>query len=226
MVIVAAVLFWSNSAARQGIQSGTPKPIPFSQDIAAFKQADKVSPPSKGQILFIGSSSFTRWTDVGSYFPDRKILNRAFGGSSLPDVIRFVDDVVTPYAPKQVVIYCGENDFAGNPKLASYVVLNRFKHLFRAIRHRFPEVPIAYIAMKPSPSRWYMRAKFVAANQWISAYLRQQRGTAFIDVWNAMLDEHGRPKPSIFVGDQLHMNASGYKIWQPIFDSMLVKSSP
>ncbi len=223
MFAVAVFALWSHIGFVQRIPSDTPAPVPFAQDVTAFRQADKQNPPAKGQILLIGSSSFTRWTDVASYFPDRKILNRAFGGSSLPDVIRFVDDVVTPYSPKQVVIYCGENDFAGNPKLAAYVVANRFKHLFYEIRRRFPEVPIAYVCMKPSPSRWYMRAKFVAGNHWISEFLSSQKKAAFIDVWSSMLDERGRPKASIFVGDQLHMNASGYKIWQPIIERVLAK---
>ena len=35
-----------------------------------------------------------------------------FGGSTLVDVIRYSYHVILPYHPKQVVIYCGENDLA------------------------------------------------------------------------------------------------------------------
>jgi lysophospholipase L1-like esterase len=36
----------------------------------------------------------------------------------------------------------------------------------------------------------------------------------FVDVWTPMLDENGEPKKDIFLGDRLHMNAEGYKIWR------------
>lgn len=193
----------------------------FAREIQAFRELDEKNPPLPGQILFIGSSSFTRWTDVPTYFPTHKILNRAFGGSSLPDLIRYVGNVVLPYKPKQVVIYCGENDFAGDPKLPAYKVLDRFETLFRLIRSKLPSATIDYVSMKPSPSRWYLRSKFIAANGWISDFLKMQPNTGFIDVWSAMLDENGRPKAGIYVSDQLHINASGYRIWRPIIEPFL-----
>ena len=79
---------------------------PFYKEIQAFKQKDSISFPAKGQILLVGSSSFTKWTDAQSYFPEHPLINRGFGGSSLPDMIRYVNDVVIAYAPKQIIIYC------------------------------------------------------------------------------------------------------------------------
>src|SRR5471030_48169 len=111
MFLATVAILWFRAQAGAAIQTAPPKELPFAKDVAAFKERDKENPPEKGQILFIGSSSFTRWTDVGKYFPGHKILNRAFGGSSLSDVINFANDIVPPYEPKQVVIYCGENDF-------------------------------------------------------------------------------------------------------------------
>lgn len=219
VVCLACWIPFTRQSIGHGVQT---TPLPFAQEIAAFKEADKRNPPAVGQILFVGSSSFTKWVDVASYFPGRRILNRAFGGSSLPDVIRYANDVIFPYQPKQIVIYCGENDFAGAPNLPAYVVLNRFKTLYQRIREKLPSVPIAYISMKPSPSRWHMRSKFVAANRWIAEFLSKEPSSAYIDVWNAMLDDRGRPKSNIFLSDQLHMNNLGYQIWQPIIEPFLV----
>src|ERR1700688_1161761 len=87
---------------------------PFAGEIQEFKNQDKSNPPPANGILFVGSSSFKKWTDVSSYFPGYTIINRGFGGSSLPDVIRYADDIIIPYHPKQVVVYCGDNDFASN----------------------------------------------------------------------------------------------------------------
>src|SRR5215813_8439521 len=87
---------------------------PFWDDIQAFKKEDSAHFPGTGKILFVGSSSFARWKDVQKDFPAYPIINRGFGGSSLTDVIRYKDDVIFKYKPKQIVIYCGENDLAGN----------------------------------------------------------------------------------------------------------------
>ncbi len=81
---------------------------PFEKDIEDFKSRDKENPPEKGQILFIGSSSFTLWKDVQDYFPGKKILNRGFGGSSLTHLIEYANDIIFPYEPSQIVILIAE----------------------------------------------------------------------------------------------------------------------
>jgi lysophospholipase L1-like esterase len=199
--------------------------VPFAKDIASFAASDLKNPPQKGQILFIGSSSFTRWTDVATYFPKHKILNRAFGGSTLADVIRYQNQIIYPYQPCQIVIYCGENDIAGDSKLSAFDVYNRFRTLYSDIRRHLPTIPVAYVAAKPSPSRWSMRAKYISLNGWIREQSMTDKSLTFIDVWEAMLDKDRRPIADIFVEDNLHMNATGYKIWAPIIEPVLVKQN-
>ena len=77
----------------------------FWDEIEAFRKSDSVSFPPKNAILFVGSSSFRMWEDVQKDFPGSVIINRGFGGSSLPDVIRYQKDIIFPYAPKQIIIY-------------------------------------------------------------------------------------------------------------------------
>jgi lysophospholipase L1-like esterase len=70
---------------------------------------------------------------VNDYFPGKTIINRGFGGSRLLDLNNYADDLLTPYNPRQIVIYCGENDIAtDNPTPAE--VLERFKIFFEKIR--------------------------------------------------------------------------------------------
>src|ERR1700744_1074224 len=128
----------------------------FKADIQHFKTQDSLNPPAQHSILFEGSSSFTKWRDVQDYFPDYPIINRGFGGSTLPDVIHYESDIIFPYDPKQIVIYCGENDIAASDTVTGEMVYERFKTLFTDIRNQFPKCPIIYISMKPSPLRWKM----------------------------------------------------------------------
>jgi len=196
---------------------------PFINEIKAFKKADSVLMPPSGAILFAGSSSFRLWKTIREDFPDYTIINRGFGGSSLPDVIRYTEEILFPYNPKQVVIYCGENDFAADPKLSSDSVVERFKTLFKIIRKRFVTTHIAYVSMKPSPSRWKMKEQMISANEGIRRYLRSQRRTNYIDVWTPMLAENGEPIKDLFLKDSLHMNAKGYAIWKKAIEPVLLK---
>lgn len=187
---------------------------PFYNDIRKFKQQDSLNFPAKKSILFIGSSSFTMWKDVQDYFPGYAIINRGFGGSTLPDLIRYVDDIVVTYKPKQIVIYCGENDIASSDTITAETVAQRFVTLFEAIRKVYPKVTIDFISMKPSPSRERFLPKLQAANQQVKDYIATQKNAAYIDIYPYMMHENGSPRKALFIEDMLHMNKHGYAIWQ------------
>ena len=197
--------------------------LPFYNEMQNFKKQDSIQPPPQHAILFVGSSSFNFWKDVQQYFPSHTIINRGFGGSSLPDVIRYVNDIIFPYHPKQIVIYCGENDLAGSDTVTAQTVLARFKELFEIIRHKMQGENIAYVSIKPSPSRASLMPKMVEANKLIKDFLSKYSGTAFINVYPLMLNANGAPMKEIFIDDNLHMNAKGYAIWQEAIEPYLVK---
>lgn len=196
---------------------------PYWNDIQAFKKQDSSQFPAPGQILFIGSSSFTIWKDAGNYFPGYKILNRAFGGSTLEDLIRYRYEVIYPYQPKQIVMYCGENDFANNDTVTVPTVVQRFKILYHFIRAKYPRVSFVYVSMKPSPSRKQLMQKFEEANRLIEKFLGTAKNNRFIDAFHKMLKPDGTPMTDIFLDDNLHMNAKGYAIWKTLLQPVLKK---
>ena len=204
-IIFVVVLFLSiNSFAQK---------VPFYNDIQAFKKEDSLKTPTKNPVLFIGSSSFTKWTSLQQDFPAIPVLNRAFGGSTLLDVIRFEEEVVFKYQPRKIVIYCGENDLASSETITPTEVFNRFKILYEDIRKQQPKVPIVYVSIKPSISRWKMKDKQIESNKLIEDFINKNRNIAFVNIWDQMLDENGNPKKDIFSSDNLHMNEKGYEIW-------------
>jgi lysophospholipase L1-like esterase len=140
----------------------------------------------------------------------------------LLDEIRYVDDIVFPYQPKQIIIYCGENDLASSDTVTALMVVDRFKKLFQMIRNK-TEAPIAYVSMKPSPSRRHLFPKMREGNQLIKDFITTQKNAAFIDVHQPMLNETGEPIPEIFLDDSLHMNAKGYAIWKKEIEPHLIK---
>jgi lysophospholipase L1-like esterase len=185
---------------------------PFSDEIKVFKQQDSIQEPKDGMILFIGSSSFRLWKTAKEDFNNETILNRAFGGATLLDVINYQEEVALKYKPKKIFIYCGENDVASSEQVDGKEVLKRFKTLYKSLRNQFPETPIAFVSLKPCPSRWEMRDRMIASNKLISNYLSGKKNAVFISIWDEML-ENGVPKKDIFIEDNLHMNKDGYAIW-------------
>ena len=196
---------------------------PFIHDVNKFIEQDRLNPPPQNAILFIGSSSFTMWYDLQEQFTDYVIINRAIGGSTLEDQIRYVNDIVFPHSPKQIVIYCGENDFASSDTITVDIVTLRFITLFNLITERLPNVMVAYVSMKPSPSRWHLANKFMAGNNNIKAFLESKPNTSYINIWEPMLNKMGVPEKSIFLEDMLHMNKNGYEIWKKEIQPHLLK---
>jgi lysophospholipase L1-like esterase len=200
--------------------------LPFYKEIRSFKKQDSIGLPPTNAILFVGSSSFAKWTDVQNYFPNHTIINRGFGGSSLPDVIRYANETIFKYKPKQILIYCGENDLASSDTVTAQMVFQQFKQLFTIIRKNDLAVSVAFVSIKPSPSRRHLWPTMEAANQLIKNYLTTKKKTAFIDVYHPMFNKEGTVMTDIFIEDNLHMNAKGYAIWQKIIDPYLLTKSP
>lgn len=196
---------------------------PFKEEIEQFKKSDSIVMPPNGQIVFAGSSSFTKWKDVAMYFPGYPIINRGFGGATLLDLIYFVDDAIIQYKPKQVFIYCGENDMADVDTVSPSTVLERFKLLHTILIKKLPETEIVFISIKPSIARWHLETKFIEANKIIEKYIATQKNIQFLDVHTFMLDQHKEVLKDIFIADKLHMNAKGYQIWQKRFVPLLMR---
>jgi lysophospholipase L1-like esterase len=213
------LLLWVIMVSRVFAQGSPP---PFQKDVDAFVVQDRRQAPPANPVLLIGSSSFTFWKDVQQAFPGFPILNRGFGGSSLTDLIHFAPEIIFAYTPRQIIIYCGENDLAATPPAGPKLVLQRFRKLFNMIRNRWPEMPIVYISIKPSPSRWQLEPEFVEANRRISAFLHNKKNAIFLDVHTAMLDSRGETRPELYINDRLHMNAQGYAIWRNLLGPLLV----
>lgn len=202
----------------------TTSTIPFQEEINVFIKKDSIAMPADNSILFVGSSSFNYWKDISDYFPGYPIINRGFGGSSLTDIIHFNQETILKYKPKQIYIYCGENDIAASDTITPAIVFERFKTLYTIIKtHLGKNIPVMYVSIKPSVARWSMEEKFVAANSLIRNFINKQKNTQFLDVHSAMLDSNGMVYKDIFIADKLHMNAKGYAIWQKIIAPTLVK---
>lgn len=187
--------------------------LAFNDEIQAFKKADRKHFPPRDAILFVGSSSIRKWDDISSYFPGFVVIQRGFGGSGLNDAVRYANDIIIPYHPKQIIIYSGENDIAAGNVTATDV-LQRFMKLFKLIRGELPDASVVFISIKPSPSRQQLMPVMEESNIMIRQFLSAYSKTAYVDVYHLMLDREGNPRKELFLSDDLHMNRDGYIIWR------------
>lgn len=205
-----------------GFAQETPPAPPFWGDVQAIKYYDRMYEPPANPILFTGSSSIRKWNDLERTFARYVVMNRGIGGAVTNDITRYLDDIVFPYHPRQIVLYVGENDLP-QPQTTADSVLERTKVLIAGIRQKLPTVPILYVSMKPSPSRDQFREKCKQANALIKEYISHEKNITYIDIFSPMLDAAGKSRPELFVGDMLHMNAKGYAIWRAAIAPHLLK---
>ena len=188
--------------------------------IAGFEKADESHRVKPGKyIVFTGSSSIVGWKSLATDFPRKKILNRAFGGSQTFEVAHFADRIITPYKPKQVVIYSGDNDLAAGK--SPETVLADFKTLFNKIREKDQKVLVTFISIKPSPSRKQFMPAIVKANALVKEFLKSQKRTSYADIYYPMLTPNGNPRSELFQPDSLHMVQAGYDLWRSVLKPYL-----
>ena len=190
-------------------------------EIQAFLEQDRLNPPGKGDILFTGSSSIRLWKGVETNFPGFKVFARGFGGSHLSDLVHQAPRIVVPYAPARILVYEGDNDIASGKTPAR--VLEDFKDFVRLVHSKLPDSRISYICIKPSKARWHLKEPIQETNRMIREFCQNQPRLGFIDVWKPMLDDTGGFREELFVADGLHLNASGYSIWQRVIGDHLAK---
>lgn len=185
----------------------------WEQDMRRFEAADAQSPPPRGAVLFIGSSSIRYWDTLAQDFPGVPVINRGFGGSELRDSTWYADRIIVPYAPRQILIYAGDNDLhAGR---SPRQLRDDFRAFVQRVRRDLPNVRIAYISTKPSPSRAQLLPAQREANALVKAEA-ERLGADYIDIFTPMLDASGQPNEALFIEDRLHMNRAGYEIWQRV----------
>ncbi len=197
-ILLALLLFVSTSVLAQN---------PFEKEILAYEKQDSLSMPAKGQILFIGSSSFRLWK---SFEADMKGLpasfNRGFGGSTLADALYYFDRMVVKYQPKWIMMYEGDNDLAKG-KLPQQIAAE-YDEFKARLKKQVPGSKLVFVAARPSLARVALVEKQKELNALIKA-----KGDYFIDMHSPFYLADGSLMMDIFVADKLHLNEKGYAIF-------------
>ena len=198
------------------IQAFGQQGFPFDNEIRAFKHQDSLNFHEPNGILFIGSSSIRKWTDLEQRFAGIPIIRRGIGGCEIWQIVDYYTPyILFPYHPRKIFIYAGENDIAAGR--TSKFVADEFEKLCVMIRQKLPDADIYYMSIKPSPSRIRFFSEVDDANYLIKNYLKNKTKEHYLDM-ATVIYEPGTTVPdgSLFQSDYLHLNSKGYDKWQKV----------
>jgi lysophospholipase L1-like esterase len=183
----------------------------FEKEIRNYEKQDSISMPAKGQILFIGSSSFRIWKTFATDLAGIAAINRGFGGSTMTDALYYFDRMVVKYEPSTVVVYEGDNDLNKGKSLED--LAKEYKNFSNRLKKALPKTKLVYLAVRPSLSRIAIVDKQKQFNSWLADYCKSQKGRFFLDMHSPFYLPDGTVMPDIFVADRLHLNEKGYLIF-------------
>lgn len=209
---------WSAEAAPKKHQAGKAAnvakgPARWEDAIKKFEAADAATPPAKGAVLLVGGSNARRWTDVGDYFPQHRVINRGFGGAHLTDVLHFADRIVLPYAPRTILVNAGGNDLAAGKSPEQ--IRDAAKAFVAKIRATWPETRICFLAVPPvlrAAGAPESLAVIRALNGRLAEVASAEKKVEFVDLFAAFLDDRAQPRAELFVADGTHFSPAGYAI--------------
>ncbi|CAM4266904.1 Lysophospholipase L1 [Pedobacter westerhofensis] len=173
------------------------------------------------EIIFYGSSTMRMWDSLPVDFPNIRIANLGFGGSTLAACVWFFSRLMVDYKPEAIYLYAGDNDLSDGRHPEELLIF--FQQMAVHVANRFGDLPCYFISLKPSPSRWHMAEQFRYANNLIeSEIIKTNKNWTFIDVFKKMLDKSGQPIPDLYLEDGLHLSEKGYALWKEIVNPYLI----
>ncbi len=182
----------------------------WENEIAAMEAADKLQPPPKGEILFIGSSTIRMWKSLATDFPQHRVINRGFGGSQIVDATYFAPRLVFPFEPRVIFLRSGTNDI--NAGKSPEQVFADYKNFVATVHAKLPNTQIIYLGLCPTIARIKQVAKGNLLNGYIKEFAATHPLLKYVDCADLSVGADGQPRADLFVTDGLHFNAAGYQL--------------
>jgi lysophospholipase L1-like esterase len=198
-------------------------PAKFEKDIQKFEAADAQDMPPQNAVLCVGSSSIRMWhRDLARDLDPLTVIGRGFGGSNTNDLLHYADRIVVNYKPRAIMIYEGDNDVAQG--IEPNEIVATYTKLLNKIEADLPGCRVYILAIKPSIKRWDMWPTMSKVNDAFAALAKKRKHVTYLDIVTPMLGDDGKPKPDLFIKDNLHLNRKGYELWRDTIRPVLVEA--
>ena len=205
---------WPAVAGETSRPAGDTAVTRWEPDIAALEALDGREADPPAAILFIGSSSIRLWDSIATDMAPWPVVRRGYGGARYRDLCHFASRLVASHDPRAIVVFSANDVSQPDDVPPIDDVLLDVRATLSGIRGRHPRVPVLFVAVTPTPSRWLLWPEIARLNAAIEAMCAGKDGTSFIATAERFLDpDTGRPDATLFRDDRLHLSPAGYAVW-------------
>ena len=193
----------------------------YSSQITAKENAWKNNGGLTGGTIFIGDSFFDTafWSNFYTMYEGFNAYTTGIGSTTTTDWEEFVDRLLYPMNPKNVVIHCGTNNFYDDWESPSTVIENT-KRLLESIHTNLPQAKIYYFAIEPRVYGMYGSNSFDTTsynslkqvNTTMQEYCENNDFMVYVDVTNYCYTS-GMIVNAGFFSDGTHPKLANYELY-------------
>jgi lysophospholipase L1-like esterase len=182
---------------------------------------------SEVDVLFAGDSYLEMWYPsfgIADYYEDMNELdtiNVGIGATVFNQWVGWREALITRFTPQNIVLHLGFNDL--HLGLSPEDTFTTMQTLMNEILDALPNSHIYLLTVEPSPlfANYYQVES--TYNGLIKNYVTTNDNISIIDTASLFIEE-GQPTSNLvtyFLGDGVHLNATGYRIWVDLIKSQL-----
>lgn len=189
--------------------------------VCRIEQKERARSERQPAILFLGSSSIMFWRTLENDMAPLQVRNYGFGGAKFRDINQYLNRLLALSRPRGLVLFAGTNEIAGRKPAQANQILEGFKNFVAKVRSDFPDLPIIYIAITPTPLRWRHWNIANESNALIKRFIDCNNQLTYVDIAPSLIGTDGKPNRSFYHMDGLHPNAKGYELWTRLLRPIL-----
>ena len=204
----------------------------FEKSVCKYEEAEI----RKGQILFWGSSLFTRWSREYDNTPLEEMIrgkdgsavavNHGIGGATAEELLFYYPRMVQPWKPRALVIYAFPNDAAAG--YSPFEVMALKAKLLDHARVHMPGIRFYLLGVNlrtkylDEGSLWNTTEnRMLQHNELLEDYCRRHEDCTYLPVHQSPLfyatpedaGHYEKVRRDIFVEDGIHFNQAGYDLF-------------
>lgn len=184
-------------------------------------------PIQKGQIVFYGSSTFTRWkrerwdhTPLSEALPGKSgkpcCINRGFGSSNAEQQLYYYPRMIRPLEPK-VLVYYG----FGNYKGFGYSMEETWELMQRVIMYALTDFPDIHVYLASQIPKDFSTEEAVASieksNALLKEFAEKTPNCFYLDITGV----EALHREEYYVADHVHFNQAGYDLYAEYYKEAL-----
>lgn len=190
-------------------------PNGFSDKVASRSRSfENAEYPEEGRTLFMGDSFFDTefWSNFYTTYSGKNAYTMGISATTAEEWYFYVEDLLIPYAPENIVIHIGTNDINDDHCTAAQAS-SRLTLLFNKIHEALPNAHIYYFGIEPSTTFSYNLSTELTVNETSKEYATANSSYfTYLDSPGEFSYEDGSAVASMF-RDGLHPTLDNYSIF-------------